>query len=113
MRPCTKHWTTADGRTLRVCDMTDAHLLNTIRYLRRRSEDNEAALYGKSLMSVVLNATRPGDHFPIYNDMVKDAARRLLATVEDSEPKRHHHTYNDQWMVREDDYSLWEDRHGW
>lgn len=28
-------WTTRDGRRLRICDMTDAHLRNTLRMLYR------------------------------------------------------------------------------
>ena len=35
-------WTTRDGRTLPIAEMTDDHLLATIRYLRRR---NRLALF--------------------------------------------------------------------
>ena len=38
MRKQTKVWTTRDGRKIRICDMTDEHLLNTIRLLRRAKE---------------------------------------------------------------------------
>lgn len=31
-------WKTKDGRKVRVCDMDDAHLINTIRYMDRRLE---------------------------------------------------------------------------
>lgn len=31
----TSQWTTRDGRVIRVCDMDDTHLANTIRYLER------------------------------------------------------------------------------
>ena len=28
-------WTTQNGRNVRICDMTDTHLINTIEYLER------------------------------------------------------------------------------
>lgn len=31
-------WTTKDGREIRVTEMTDAHLLNSIRMLERKAE---------------------------------------------------------------------------
>ena len=34
-RPTTTTWVTRDGQRVPVSDMTDAHLVNTIRYLRR------------------------------------------------------------------------------
>lgn len=35
MRKQTKLWTTATGERIRICDMADEHLLNTINFLRR------------------------------------------------------------------------------
>ena len=38
MRKQTKYWTCANGKKIRICDMTDTHLINTIKYLERKSE---------------------------------------------------------------------------
>jgi len=35
MRKQTKIWKTKDGRKIRICDMSDEHLTNTIKLLRR------------------------------------------------------------------------------
>ena len=34
-RKNTDVWTTSDGRDVRICDMDDRHLINTIKYLER------------------------------------------------------------------------------
>ena len=36
-------WETKDGRVLRLVDMDDAHLVNTIRMLERKAHDDHAA----------------------------------------------------------------------
>lgn len=36
MRKQTAIWTTKDGQRIRICDMTDEHLLNAIRFFRRK-----------------------------------------------------------------------------
>ncbi len=38
LRKQTKIWVTKSGQRIRVCDMSDAHLLNVIRFLRRRKD---------------------------------------------------------------------------
>lgn len=50
MRKQTRVWTTKDGKKLRICEMTDSHLLNAINLLERvakNARDGELqAAYG-------------------------------------------------------------------
>lgn len=36
IRKQTKKWRTKDGRLIRICDMSDSHLVNTIQLIRKR-----------------------------------------------------------------------------
>jgi len=92
----TKQWTTKDKRTLRVCDMDDIHLMNTIKFLERTCKKRlvydlalaewaldfvtgdiatyTAERHADSLSDVTLN-----DYLPaIYFDMVEEAEQRGL-----------------------------------
>jgi len=53
MRKQTKQWTTKTGRKIRICDMTNIHLLNTVRMLKRnaRAYYENALASGYSLLS--------------------------------------------------------------
>jgi len=35
----TGYWKTGDGKKVRICDMDNRHLINTIRYLERKAEE--------------------------------------------------------------------------
>jgi len=45
MRKQTKKWTMKNGKKIRICDMSDSHLLNTIRMLRNKKSDDAIKLY--------------------------------------------------------------------
>ncbi len=93
----TKFWKTRDGRNIRVCHMTDTHLLNTIRFMDRQAAAYErdairvglhalTALHGEmALLSVEQELDclmEEGVRMPeIYDDMVEEAAQRGLEAL--------------------------------
>lgn len=89
-------WTMKDGTKIRVCDMSDAHLVNTMRMLERGAVKAQgqtiSALYSVSCMIQGEMASMDCDNAiaqaeesdwtdylpPIYDKMVLDAERRGL-----------------------------------
>lgn len=65
-------WKTADGKSIRVQDMADFHLLNCIRLLERRAEE-----YRKQFKITVSNLNIVTSQFPIYVLMVIEMEKRL------------------------------------
>ena len=55
LRKQTKVWTTKDGRKVRICDMTDDHLINSIKLLRRHGEAKLS--YARSAIGIFGNTT--------------------------------------------------------
>lgn len=91
MRKITTKWTCKDGTRVRICDMSDTHLLNTIRMLRRadRAELNSAysvemTLQGEIAQDCIARDIRDmeenplEDRLPIYDLLTRDAERRKL-----------------------------------
>lgn len=92
-----KVWTTKAGQKIRICDMTDSHVINTIRMLERvakQHRDSElSAAYSVSCMIQgemaswaiesdidAMEGDSEGERFlhPLYDDLVLDAERRGL-----------------------------------
>lgn len=96
-RKQTKLWTARDGYRLRICDMSDSHLLNAIRLLERATAvarnqliaeaesaldflQGEMAIYAveADLQRLVTKGLEPSEIYPIYDNLVEDALRRDL-----------------------------------
>ena len=91
-------WKTKDGRVLKVADMEDSHLINTIKYMQRRAEhiqwkdvlqmsrfadtlNGEMAVDCAEQSIVELGDMHPEDYLetlPDYQALVKEATRRKL-----------------------------------
>lgn len=77
-----KLWTMANGQTIRIRDMDNGHLLNTIRMLERKAA--VCGAYDAVLAELDLGPdfdfdwASTEDYYPIYADMIDEAARRGL-----------------------------------
>jgi hypothetical protein len=78
-----------DGGMIRIKDMTDEHLCNTIRLLDRRHQNTKEMTPYPNFISdgaqvaaeneyASFMDSEPGDRWPIYNDLVEEASRRGL-----------------------------------
>lgn len=85
----TKIWTTKDGKKIRICDMTDRHLLNTIRMLDAHSSimdldhfpdfapDSMAAYYAdQSLLELI--SIWPPELSKLFDALCEERDRRGL-----------------------------------
>lgn len=90
-----KVWTTAKGEKIHIKDMSNAHLVHTIRYLERKKRDAEleafeaAAYLNGEMASYYMEGEAQnlidqsvGDVWPIYDDMVDEAGRRGIELSE-------------------------------
>lgn len=97
MRKITKVWKQKDGKKIRICDMGDSHLLNTIKMLERKAYfqsevalsalfEAESALHGEMALShieseinsIVGNGIYYFLEETIYDDLRVEAERRNL-----------------------------------
>jgi len=89
----TNVWTTRDGRTIRIVDMGDSHLLNTLRMLERahlarafRTDlassffQGDMAQFSLECEARRLYESDPSSSFPVYQDLREEADRRKLKT---------------------------------
>jgi len=94
-RACLKEWTTRDGMRVRVCHMTDTHLVNTILYIRRTCSERfwrlifsveGSGIKGEIAREMVEEGVdemlRCGVDYPdIYFDMLEEADSRGLSSL--------------------------------
>ena len=92
-----KIWTTKEGRNIKIRDMSDQHLINTINMLRRFAKhvesealsaaySLEATLTGEMALDAIDSEIRrlendeidPGELNPKYNYLVKEATKRNI-----------------------------------
>ena len=87
MRKQTAIWKTRDGKEIRVCDMTDSHLKNTIAFLERmvHSQEWEVAYALESMFEkaqdddLIVQVESPYHECsmpPIYEKMLLEEERR-------------------------------------
>jgi hypothetical protein len=79
-----KVWVTRDGRSIRIVDMTDDHLRNTIFFLNRRTGQVSGGgipfmHINKQGQVIGLGETTPALLWPIYDDLIREADRRKLS----------------------------------
>ena len=85
----TKVWTTGDGQKLRICDMTDKHLLNAISFCERKHRAAQLNLPYPNFNGEMaqMHAEQSWEHFqeggpeelfPLYLDLCEEADRRGL-----------------------------------
>ncbi len=68
-------WVTKDGREIKIADMTDSHLLNTIKYLERTGRDKERFGTRGPLAEDMFYDENPSD---VYLALRAEAKRRGL-----------------------------------
>lgn len=89
MRKQTKYWTQRDGTKIRICDMTDSHLSNSIdmcvRVAKKNFESEMDACLSISFQGEMaqdsqqhfINNARWDDYLPeIYDNLVAESMRR-------------------------------------
>ena len=97
MKKVTKKWKTADGQKVRICDMTDSHLLNAIAWCERKhlltqqtmpypTFQGEMAQYYAEQQYDALQEGGPEESFPLYDDLCADADRRGIRSL--ANPKK-------------------------
>jgi hypothetical protein len=90
----TKIWTTKNGGKIRICDMTDSHLNNTIAMIERKAENTflevmssypsfggeMAQYYAEQEWESMANQGEidPNEISSLYDDLIREQNRRSL-----------------------------------
>lgn len=90
-RPCKKLWTTRDGTKIRICDMGDSHIINTIHMLQRNHTrlvceayrayvglQGEMAIDSLDREIAHMETEGPDATQPLYTELCVEADRRGL-----------------------------------
>lgn len=79
-------WTTKDGRDIPIEEMTDAHLLNTIRFVRRRAEEGVKVVtwWDEDCLDVDVEYGGRALQLMQYKALKAEAKRRGIYEKEDS-----------------------------
>jgi hypothetical protein len=75
-------WRTKEGVLIKIEDMTDGHLRNTIRFIRKKTEDWVKRAHSLGRQVTMESALRRHRH---YGELVKEAQRRGL-TIDPPQP---------------------------
>lgn len=92
----TKQWTTKEGKKIRVMDMSDSHLVNTIKFLRKAASARISSDIDMAISTPPMNGEMAQELFEqgfeellketwqdrvptIYLDMEEEAERRELS----------------------------------
>jgi len=78
MAKSAEFWTTADGRKVKIPDMTDDHLLNAIRYVERRATKSFMLIMGMDTLDTYTVEQVAGDFCSLYASMLKEIKKRKL-----------------------------------
>ncbi len=93
MKKSTKLWTQKNGEKIRICDMTDSHLVNAIKFLNKKANNNRfeipypsfqgemAQYYAESQHDNMMEANVEDlteEMYPLYSDLMDEAERRKL-----------------------------------
>lgn len=91
-------WETKDGKRIKIKDMEDSHLVNTIKFLRRVAEheikSNQKAFLGfgypqgemaqdaydqeERYWNEITEDELIGEHFPCFDNMIEEGKKRKL-----------------------------------